>query len=169
MANKILFVVGASGSGKTAALKYLSALPDYAGTCHFFDDIGVPSPEAIRRLDDRGESWQGQATRAWLEKLAAASEPMAILEGQTTPLCIATEARRLGLTRTATILLDCDPETRRERLGLRGQPELATARMDNWAAYLRGQADALGVSVIDTSNLTIAAVAARIRLCVDQL
>ena len=31
-------------------------------------------------------------------------------------------------------------------------PELANPRMDCWAAYLRGQADALNLSIIDTSN-----------------
>jgi hypothetical protein len=38
---------------------------------------------------------------------------------------------------------------------MRGQPELANERMDNWAAYLRGQADALGLLVIDTSDLSV--------------
>jgi hypothetical protein len=28
--------------------------------------------------------------------------------------------------------------------------------MDNWAAYLRGQADALGLPIVDTTELTIA-------------
>jgi len=37
----------------------------------------------------------------------------------------------------------------------RGQPELANPRMDCWAAYLRGQADALSLSIIDTSNDSI--------------
>jgi hypothetical protein len=27
--------------------------------------------------------------------------------------------------------------------------------MDSWAAYLRGQADALGLPIIDTSRLTL--------------
>jgi hypothetical protein len=36
-----------------------------------------------------------------------------------------------------------------------GQPELASARMDNWAAYLRGQADALNVPNIDTGGLPV--------------
>ena len=34
----------------------------------------------------------------------------------------------------------------------RRQPELANPQMDCWAAYLRGQADALNLSIIDTSN-----------------
>lgn len=31
--------------------------------------------------------------------------------------------------------------------------------MENWAAYLRGQADALGIRVVDTSQLSIERVA----------
>jgi len=58
------------------------------------------------------------------------------------------------------VLLDCSPEVRAARLrGPRQQPELATDRMDAWAAYLRGQADALGLDVIDTSELSVEAVA----------
>ena len=51
------------------------------------------------------------------------------------------------------VLVDCDPVKRNERLHVdRGQPELANPQMDCWAAYLRGQADALKLAVIDTSN-----------------
>ena len=34
--------------------------------------------------------------------------------------------------------------------------------MEGWAAYLRGQADALGLPVIETDGLTVEEVAARI-------
>jgi hypothetical protein len=68
------------------------------------------------------------------------------------------------------ILVDCAPEARRERLGgARGQPELATPQMDAWAAYLRGQADALGVPVLDTTDEAPAASAARLRAMVTAL
>ena len=54
---------------------------------------------------------------------------------------------------TQVVLVDCDPVKRNERLHMdRGQPELANPQMDCWAAYLRGQADALNLSIIDTSN-----------------
>jgi hypothetical protein len=39
--------------------------------------------------------------------------------------------------------------------GPRGQPELATEEMDGWAAYLRGQADALDVPVLDTTAASV--------------
>jgi len=54
------------------------------------------------------------------------------------------------------VLLDCSSDVRAARLrGPRQQPELATDRMDHWAVYLRGQADALNLAVIDTSLLTV--------------
>jgi hypothetical protein len=60
---------------------------------------------------------------------------------------------RHGVARGRVVLVDCDHPERNARLcGARGQPELATARMDAWAAYLRGQADALDVPVIDTTG-----------------
>jgi hypothetical protein len=52
--------------------------------------------------------------------------------------------------------MDCSSEMRGARLhGPRQQPELAEARMDQWAAYLRDQADSLNLPVIETTSLTI--------------
>ncbi len=45
----------------------------------------------------------------------------------------------------------------------------AVAQMDTWAAYLRGQADALALPVIDTSRLSSAEVAAALSVIVEQL
>lgn len=51
------------------------------------------------------------------------------------------------------VLVDCEPVKRNERLRVeRGQPELCNPQMDCWAAYLRGQADALNLSIINTSE-----------------
>jgi hypothetical protein len=47
-----------------------------------------------------------------------------------------------------------------ERLrDFRAQPELANDRMDAWAAYLRSQAKARGLRVLDTSAISVEAVA----------
>jgi hypothetical protein len=65
--------------------------------------------------------------------------------------------------------VNCDHDERNERLrGPRGQPELACARMDCWAAYLRGQADALGLPIIDSSR-PIARSVADLSAQVDEL
>jgi len=48
----------------------------------------------------------------------------------------------------------CAAEERNRRLHVdRKQPELASAQMDTWAAYLKGQADALDLPIIDTTCL----------------
>lgn len=53
-------------------------------------------------------------------------------------------------------LLECSASVRAFRLTeLRQQPELAYARMERWAVYLRDQADAMGLPVIQTDNLTL--------------
>jgi hypothetical protein len=53
-------------------------------------------------------------------------------------------------------LLDCAPAVRHARLvGPRDQPGLSNPQMDCWAAYLRGQADALDLPVIDTTDIGI--------------
>jgi hypothetical protein len=108
-----------------------------------------------------GEGWQEHATRSWIERLAANADAaeVAVLDGQTRPSFIEPHLARTGI-RARIMLLDCTPEVRAARLcGPRAQPELATGRMDAWAVYLRGQADALGLRVLDTSGLSVEAVA----------
>jgi hypothetical protein len=53
------------------------------------------------------------------------------------------------------VLIECTRAARAARLAARGQIELASDDMHAWAAYLRGQADALGLPVIDTTALNI--------------
>jgi len=67
------------------------------------------------------------------------------------------------------VLLQCAPAVRQARLaGPRGQPELSSPRMDCWAAYLRGQADALNLPVIDTTDISIDAAADALVVYVQQ-
>lgn len=72
--------------------------------------------------------------------------------------------------RSAILLLDCEDDVRKHRLTtLRGQPELASVDMLKWAAYLKGQADALDLPVLDTSALSLDAVADEIARRADAL
>jgi hypothetical protein len=103
------------------------------------------------------EAWQHATTDRWIAHLAANSEQsrIAVLEGQIRP----TEARaafaRFNVSRGHVLLIDCDHEPRDARLrGERNQADLATPRMAAWAAYLRGQADALELPIFDTTSLT---------------
>ena len=160
MSDAILFVTGASGSGKTAMLRELAAAEPWARRCHFFDSIGVPEPsERVARHGD-DEAWRTWATKRWVETLRASPEPIAILEGQTPPSCILDVMARSTGIRYAIVLLDCSWAVREHRLSvLRGQPELASADMLTWAEHLKREADALSVPVIDTTDRSIAAIA----------
>ena len=155
-------VTGASGVGKTAAVTALSKRGIAGVQCFYFDEIGVPSTEVMEREHGGGEQWQAWATQTWLDRLDALTSEVhvAVLDGQTRPSFV----RAAVAKRTVHIaLLDCATSVREARL-LHGrqQPELVTVQMMNWAAYLRGQADALGLPVIDTTILSIEEVADRI-------
>jgi adenylate kinase family enzyme len=157
-----LFVIGASGVGKTTAVRALGSRHLSGVRCYSFDDIGVPTPAEMEREWGSGERWQEQMTKRWIERLAANPDccELALLEGQTRPSFIQPHLTGAGIRHAHILLLDCTPAARLARLrDSRGQPELAGARMDAWAVYLRGQADALGIRVLDTSDMTIEAVA----------
>src|SRR5256885_243951 len=155
----ILFVIGASGAGKTAAVHELEQQNLSGVGCYHFDSIGVPSADVMERDWGGGERWQEQMTRQWIERLSNNSDrvEIAVLEGQTRPSFIRSAIRRLGVPHARILLLDCAPAIRQARLeGPRAQPELNNERMDAWAAYLRGQADALELPVFDTASRSIA-------------
>lgn len=154
----VLIVTGASGVGKTTVVDALREqyLPGVG--CQHFDSIGVPTPEEMTERFGSGAGWQLWAMRQWAIRFARNDEgvAVAVLDAQVRPTDAAAALAEAGIERVVVILLDCDHGTRHERLrGPRGQPELASVDMDCWAAYLRGQADALGLSVIDTSRLSV--------------
>jgi len=162
MAPAILVVTGASGSGKTAAVSALAerALPGVR--CYHFDAIGVPSREEMDREFGGGEQWQALKTQEWLVRLAADPDgaEVYVLDGQTRPTFVIKAAERSGIDGVRIVLLDCEHSVRHTRLTeLRGQSELVNSQMDCWAAYLRGQADALDLPVIDTTGQDIEALA----------
>jgi hypothetical protein len=66
----LLFVVGASGAGKTATVRALEPRQMSGVRCYFFDSIGVPTPEVMERECGGGEKWQEQMTKRWIERLA---------------------------------------------------------------------------------------------------
>ena len=155
----ILAITGASGAGKTAVVQGLVAHSLPGVQFHFFDSVGVPTAAEMTEGFGSPEGWQGATTHAWIARLAEAVDgrQLDVLDGQMKPsvLVEAFAANHVSVGRI--LLLDCSPEVRQKRLTARGQPELASTQMMTWAAYLRGQADALHVPVLDTSALTLAA------------
>lgn len=118
-----------------------------------------------------GDQWQEDATRRWIELLSRETSQSAVtvLDGQTRPTFIGPHASAAGAT-YRIVLLDCTPAVRATRLrDGRSQPELVTERMENWAAYLRREAGTHGVPIIETSQLSIEAVADALQHQVDLL
>ena len=63
----------------------------------------------------------------------------------------------MNTSRLKVVLIDCGHAERRRRLvEERRQPELDKLDMYAWAAYLRGQADALQLDIIDTTAASLA-------------
>lgn len=155
----LLFVTGASGAGKTTAVRQLAERELAGVRCFYFDSVGVPSPAEMIRDHGSGEGWQAATTAHWVRRLVTEAAEVAVLDGQARPSVIRAALATVGQARAQIVLLDCSSDERARRLaGPRGQPELASPQMNTWAAYLRGQADALDLPVIDTTHQSIDAV-----------
>lgn len=153
----VLVVVGASGAGKTTLVAHLAKLGLPGVACYHFDTIGVPSEEEILARFGSGWAYQDWGLDQWLTRIVRNEDDVrvAVLDAQVRPSAVREAFKRHGITHGDVALVDCAPGERNARLvGPRNQPELANAQMDGWAAYLRGQADALGVRVIDTTGET---------------
>jgi hypothetical protein len=143
MTTSLYFITGSPGAGKTTLLKRVVA--DYypaLWTGHV-DAKGSPG---------RGTEWIALAAHP-----PAGAPPLLVVDGQERPQLMIQAAREVGLRAFHMLLIDCDHEERRRRLlEDRGQPELDQRDTYCWAAYLRGQADALGLEVLDTTRQDIA-------------
>ena len=151
--SKIYFIIGASGSGKTTAVKNIEKTnPDDFQYC-YFDSVGVPSNEEMIKKFGSGDNWQKTNTNYWVKKMKEGDKP-AILDGQTRPSFIEEACKENSVISFEVILFDCSDEVRKQRLVDRGHPELANEQMMNWAKYLREESLLRGYSIIDNTNLT---------------
>ena len=155
--NRLIFVTGASGSGKTTAIKQLEETTNDTYTFFYFDSLGVPTPEEMEKQYGSGEEWQRQTTNYWTKKMMKEPDNLVPVLGGQMRLSFITEACNANsVSEFIIILVDCDDEARRARLVGRGQAELANEQMMNWARYLRDEASVLEHAVIlDNSAMTV--------------
>jgi hypothetical protein len=167
----VLVVTGASGVGKTTLVDALDAVRLRGVGCYHFDALGVPAPAEMTRRFGGGPQWREWAMGEWAARLARNEDrvAVAVLDAQVPPTLARAALRAAGVRRVRVVLVDCGHAARNARLrGPRGQPDLACADMDCWAAYLRGQADALGLPIVDT-NGTVGEAAAELLAHVHEL
>ncbi len=147
----ILVLTGASGAGKTTLTLKLNELEIQGVKGINCDRVKVES-------DDNSTDPQSEILRYWISHLRQPETgiELAVLDTQIRPHRALEVLSQTAIDHAQIVLVDCDPVKRNERLHKdRNQPELANPQMDCWAAYLRGQADALNLSIIDTSNDSI--------------
>lgn len=163
----ILVLTGASGAGKTTLTLKLNelAIPGVKGiNC---DRVKIEVDETAGSIDR-----QADILRYWISHLSQSETgiELAVLDTQIRPHRALEVLNQSAIDYAQIVLVDCDPVKRNERLQVdRGQPELANTRMDCWAAYLRGQADAMKLSIIDTSNDSMDKSLAQLELLVRNL
>ncbi len=153
--NKLYFITGASGSGKTTAAKDLEKeLPEVV-FC-YFDSIGVPTKDQMQGKYGSGENWQKATTFFWVKQIKNKylAEKPAVLDGQMRLSYIEDACIKEGVNNYEIILFDCSDEERKRRLTERGHPELANEEMMSWAKYLRQEAKAAKSTVVDTTKLS---------------
>jgi uridine kinase len=150
-----VFIVGASGSGKTTITKATQSLYSNEETSfNYFDDMGIPSHEEMVVQCGTSEKWQVWATRSWIDKLIQIeNKKLIILEGSFYPEFAVSYMQELGIINYWVICIDVPRKERDERLiKFRKQPELAHNDMENYAQALKQQTLNLGYTVLDTSD-----------------
>lgn len=125
----------------------------------YFDSIGLPSAEQMRVEYGREGEWQRRTTLQWVERIKPILDTgvSVLFEGQMRIAFITEALASSQIDKARIILVDCDDETREARLRLeRVQPELANERMRNWARYLRDEARAAGIEILDSTRVPVA-------------
>lgn len=170
-----VLLTGASGAGKTAIACSVENLRRPNCEVHFFDSIAVPSVEQMRREfgpgHEPGGAWQRAMTLQWIRRIRTILDRgiSVLLEGQMRIAFIREALAENQIASAHVILLDCDDTTRAQRLRMhRSQPDLANRDMMNWARYLRREAFATNVRILDTGRLPVTECVGVIVECLEE-
>lgn len=155
---RIVFISGASGAGKTHLVTACEATFTHPQLQYFhFDKIGVPSLEVMQEQFGSPEQWQAAMTLEWVRRFKEdyVDTQLFIFEGQYNFEFALKACQQLAIQLYQLVLVTVPAAARMERLiYLRQQPELANENMLNWANFLDNQAQTLGATIIDTSQVS---------------
>ncbi len=152
---KLIFINGASGTGKTTAVKAIDAKHLPGILFHYFDSIGIPSTEEMIVECGSIEEWQRQRTIDWVKQISRNPEPVQVIDGQVRHSFIDEACALAGIKNYSIITFVCADNVRDKRVIARGQPELANPDMANWNRYLEAEANKRGNVLIDTSDYEV--------------
>ena len=125
--NKLYFIGGASGSGKTAVMPHLKELLGDDIAIYDFDDIGVP--------EGADKKWRQESTEKWLQKILSKGKDACLL-GQIVLGEILSCPSAKQIDKINFCLLDVRDFERIRRLKKRNTYG-ADQNMLNWSAWLR--------------------------------
>ena len=161
----IIFITGASGTGKTTIVKNLEKkLNSAKNTVFYFDTIGVPSIDIMISEHGSQEKWQEFATHQWIERLSHIEDKeLLILEGQCNPQFVINACNKFNVKNYKIVCMHCDRKTREYRLiHYRNQLELVNEDMHNWCEFLKRKTLEIGGIIIDSSGKNI-------DICVEEM
>lgn len=154
---KLIFVLGASGSGKTSNVKNIESKNQDKYHFAYFDQLGVPSEKEVIEKHGGWEQWGLQRLNDLVMKIKEdyIENRVTIFDVQNKPENIESACKEFGISDYTVILLDCSNEERKHRLIQRNQPHLITDSLLTWAQFLRDEAIRRGYVVIDNTKLTV--------------
>ena len=155
--DKLIFILGASGSGKTTNVKNIETKYPDKYYFAYFDQPKVPSVEEVQEKYGGWENWGIARTNEWIKKIKEdfLENRITIFDVQTKPENFENACRDFGITNYVVILLDCSDEERKKRLTQRDQPHLINDSLLEWAHFLRNQANNKNYIIIENTELTV--------------
>ncbi len=154
--NKLFFLIGSSGSGKTTASELFRDMKVPGVIMCASDSVGVPSKEEMIKEFGSQSEWQRNNTLKWVKKIKEEylETNNVLFDTQSRPSFIEEACKENNIQDYLIILFDCSDEERKRRLIERNSPHLVTFQMMDWARYLRENCVDKNCFIVDTTNLT---------------
>ena len=155
--NKLYFLIGASGVGKTTASSLLENKRKDIKFIYPDKEMIIPFKDEMIEVFGSVENWQKDQTIKRVKRIKDEylnNQPV-LIDTQSRFEFIKNACNENQIDNFQVILFDCEDSIRNERLQKRGQPHLINQDIDNWAKFLREDCKKNNCTVIDTTNLTI--------------